>query len=397
MMKPLALVIGDLSMVRALGRSDIPVVLASSEPAPVAARSRYCTDVLRIPSVVERPDEAIDAIVAWAGKQPKRPVIFYQGDHDLLAVSRHRERVAACADLVLPHAELVEDLVDKLRFAALAQRVGLPVPPTVALRRHERIERELAAWTAFPCVLKPAVRTHWVGSSLQKQWGGSGKAVRVATREELDRVMPIMRAHETDCVLQAAVDGGEDQILSYHAYVRPHGEIVAEFTGRKVRTRPRQYGFSTCVRVVDEPEVRRVGREVLRKLDFSGVLKMDFKRDLRDGQLYLLEINPRFNLWHHAGMVAGVCIPALVYADCVRPGSAQPPKTIRDDVRWLSVRSDLSALLEYRRAGELSITRWLRELVTADVNEDALWQDPLPFFADLVARAKRALPMSSKR
>jgi hypothetical protein len=48
----------------------------------------------------------------------------------------------------------------------------------------------------------------------------------------------------------------------------------------------------------------------------TGGAKLDFK-SAPDGRLLLLEINPRFNLWHHLGAVAGVNLPALVYADLV--------------------------------------------------------------------------------
>src|SRR6266480_5798567 len=54
--------------------------------------------------------------------------------------------------------------------------------------------------------------------------------------------------------------------------------------------------------------------ELVRRLGLRGVAKLDFKR-APDGQLYLLEVNPRFTLWHHLGARAGVNIPALVYAD----------------------------------------------------------------------------------
>jgi predicted ATP-grasp superfamily ATP-dependent carboligase len=45
-----------------------------------------------------------------------------------------------------------------------------------------------------------------------------------------------------------------------------------------------------------------------------------------------LEINPRFTLWHHAGAVAGVNIPALVYADLTgtpRPATARAKAGVR--------------------------------------------------------------------
>lgn len=389
MPQPVALVIGDVSMVRALGRAGIPVVLATSEAHAIAASSRYCSGVLK---VRESDDGLVEDIVGWARAQAQAPVIFYQGDGDLLALSRQRHRITPHAHLIMPRAELVEDLVDKLRFARLARELALPVPETAVLRRGEAVEQTLDAWRHFPCVVKPAVRLNWIGCGLQAQNGGVGKAVRVESASELQRIVPLLRAHDTDCVLQAAVEGGEDRILSYHAYVRPDGEVAAELTGRKRRTRPRQYGYSTCVTIAPDEEVRQTGRDIVRKLAFSGVLKMDFKRDARDGRLFLLEINPRFNLWHHLATVAGLPIPAMVYNDCVNPGAPTPSRTLRKDLVWMSTRGDLRAFFEYRRAGEMSLTAWLREAVTADVHEDLDWTDPLPFFADLASRARKLVP-----
>src|SRR5207237_8203716 len=116
--------------------------------------------------------------------------------------------------------------------------------------------------------------------------------------------------------------------------IRPGGQMVADFTGRKLRTAPRLHGFSTYVEITDDDEVRRLGRSILEKLGFSGVAKLDFKRDSSDDQLYLLEINPRFNLWHHAGAVAGVSIPALVDQDCVEPAPARAARPVRPGERW---------------------------------------------------------------
>ena len=385
-----ALVVGDLSLVRALGRKGIRVALATSEPRSSASLSRYCTAVVPIPSVVDKPQEAVGAVIDWARGQAVPPVIFCQGDDDLLAFSRERSRVTPHARLLLPDAELVEDLVDKVRFAALARRRSLPVPATTTLLLGAPIEPALAAWNHFPCLLKPSMRMHWIGSPLQVEGIGSAqKAMRIENRAELERVAPLLVAHETDMILQAAIEGGEDRIVSYHAYVRPGGDVVAEFTGKKIRTSPRRYGFSTCVEITDEGDVKRLGRSICTALDFSGVLKMDFKRDPRTDRLYLLEINPRFNLWHHPGTLAGASIPALVYADCVEPGSARAPTSVRSGVRWLSARGDLNAMRERRQNGELSWSGWLRDLATADVNEDFTWRDPLPGLLDLAQVAER--------
>ncbi len=390
-MTPLACVVGDLSLVRALGRAGIPVALATDDPRSPAARSRFCRRVVEVPSFVDRPAEAVRALARFGASEPVPPVLFTEGDHDLLAVSRSRGALAAFR-LILPPEELIEDLVDKLRFAALADRLQLPVPLTRTLITGGALAPQVAGWDRFPCVVKPALRTRWFDSPLRgPALHGTQKAVRVGSRAELERLLPLLERHETDLVLQEAVPGGEERIVSYHAYLRADGERAAEFTGRKVRTVPRTYGMSSCLEITDDLEVRRVGREVLRRLAFrGGVIKLDFKSDPRDDRLYLLEANPRFTLWHHVAAVAGQNVPALVYRDLVEPGRrhAVSPRA-RPGVRWMMLRSDLRALREYRAAGELGLGRWLREAWRADVREDLLWSDPMPALVSAAAAARR--------
>jgi D-aspartate ligase len=86
-----------------------------------------------------------------------------------------------------------------------------------------------------------------------------------------------------------------------------------------------------------------------------------------------LEINPRFNLWHHAGAVAGVNIPALVYADLV--GISRPQVAgARAGVRWCRMWKDLPAA----RAGGMPLAAWLRWALTCEAKSTLSWDDPMP-------------------
>ncbi len=392
-MVPFACVVGDVSLVRALGYARIPVALATADARSPVARSRFCKRVVEVPSFVDHPAEAVRALIRFGAAQTAAPVLFTQGDHDLLAISRARSELGGCFRFSLPPEALVEDLVDKLRFAALAKRLDLPVPVTRSLWRDGSLAAQTSDWDRFPCILKPAMRTRWFESPLRgPALHGNQKAIRIESRTELTRLLPLLERHETDFVLQEAIPGGEERIVSYHAYVRPDGECGAEFTGRKVRTAPRVYGMSSCLEITDDPEVERAGRDVLERLGFRGVIKLDFKSDARDGRLFLLEANPRFTLWHHPAALAGVNVPELVYRDLVEPGRSKvaPPRA-RAGVRWMFLRNDLRALPEYRAAGELNVPRWLLEVWRADVTEDWMWSDPVPGLLDAAAAAQRAL------
>ena len=390
--KPLACVIGDLSMVRALGRSGVPVVATTDDPETSIIRSRYCRSLILTPSWVKNPQGAIDALIEWGKTQQSEPVLFYQGDHDLVALSRNREKLNPYFRFILPPEKLVEDLTDKLKFAELSEKLNLPVPKTLLLRKDSDIAAALTNWDSFPCVVKPSMRANWF-----QMIGCNQKALRIESRRELDNWLDRLEKTEQDLVVQQSIEGGEENIVSYHAYIRPGGEIVAEFTGRKVRTGPRLYGISSCVEITREKDVRDLGRSIVKSLDFSGILKIDFKQNPDTRQLYMLEINPRFNLWHHPGAVAGVSIPKAVYQDCIEPGSAKPMFSAKSGVRWIDPYTDVMAFKEYHAAGELSVGRWLLEILTTEVNEGFQWSDPLHGVSRLGCKVAKKLSQNILR
>ncbi len=386
--KPYACVIGDISMVRALGRAGIPVALVTDTHDCRTVHSRYCKTIVDTPSWVDDPDGAVNALIEWGKQQSLPPILFYQGDHDLVALSAARERLIPYFRFVFPDQTLVADLSDKLRFAELAEARELPVPRTLALTQGSDVAESLRDWDDFPCVFKPAMRTNWY-----EMIGCLQKALRLETRAEMDALIPKIDVSQAAFVLQASIEGGEENIVSYHAYVRPGGEIVAEFTGRKVRTGPRLYGVSSCVEITNDERVRTLGRSVVDKLDFSGVLKIDFKIDSRNDGLYMLEINSRFNLWHHPGAVAGVNIPLAVYQDCIEPCSAPISRNARAGVRWVELGLDLMAYREYHADGDLPLSTWLKDITTAEINEGFLWRDPVPGLRAIACRLRRKFEM----
>jgi len=217
--------------------------------------------------------------------------------------------------------------------------------------------------------------------------GGAAKALRIDRPEAMERVVAALAATGIDAVAQEFVEGPESRIESYHAYIDEHGEVAGEFTGRKIRTRPPSYGHSTALETTSASDVARCGLEVLRRLGLRGVAKVDFKRTPQ-GDLRLLEVNPRFNLWHHLGAVAGVNLPALVYADLT--GTPRPPTVpARPGLRWCAPADDLRA----QRALGVSLPASLRSVLGCEARKIVALDDPMPFVRGrLAARLVRVLP-----
>jgi D-aspartate ligase len=361
---PLACVMGDMDLLRPLAVAGIRCAVVARPGSP-SLYSRYARARLPWPEFSENAEALVDKLLDFAQAQPVPPVLFYEEDPQLLMISRYRDRLAPAFRFVIADAGLVENLVDKARFQALAERCGLPVPPARCFHPKAQDPDELEL--RFPIILKPLTRlARWNDNA------GLNKAFAAESPQALRALWPQLIALDVELLAQQLIPGAEAQIESYHCYADRGGGIAAEFTGRKIRTWPAAFGHTTALEITDAADVRRQGRAIAERIGLTGVAKFDFKRDAA-GALHLLEINPRFTLWHHPAALAGLNIPALVYADLT--GTPRPPiQSPRPGVRWCRAWNDFAAA----RVVGAPIADWLTWAWRCEAKSSLSWDDPLP-------------------
>ncbi|HET7363232.1 MAG TPA: ATP-grasp domain-containing protein [Burkholderiales bacterium] len=385
-MTPPVVLLGGLDIVRALGLARIPVIIASLERRTPAMASRYCTGTIALPPGTGR-DALVDALVRagrWlAAQYGARVPLFYDNDDRLALVQDYRDALGRHFALLLNEPALADALLDKARFQALAESRGLPVPRPLAW--------DALAEEPGPVLVKPKVRLGWDHSAVREQlFGGAGKArVFASGRAAYDD--GLVRQLAAQLTFQEYLPGDDSAIWSFHGFAAPGGAVLASFVGRKIRTYPALTGDSAYLRLAREPELERLGREIVARLGLAGVFKMDFKRSAANGRLYLLEINARFNLWHHLGAKNGLNLPRVAYDYLVherRPRHLQASETYR----WLSFSHERRAYRELAAAGKLGAVRWLWSLLQAPkVYAIFSWTDPAPFVRYWRGRLSRRL------
>jgi D-aspartate ligase len=360
-----AVLIGTADMVRALALAGVRCDLAS----PAGDPGRWSRTVGEWFDT-DRED-VVDELIAHARALDERPALFVQDDWALLAVERRRGEVEEAFRAPLAPAGLVEEVIDQGRFQLLAERLDLPVPRGRVLRAGETDPGDLG----WPFIVKPLARDAEWDARTDK-----AKALLVPNREAWRRLCERFAADGRDVLAQELVPGPESRIESYHAFVAADGAVLGEFTGRKVRTRPTQFGVSTALLTTDDGELREFGREAIARLGLTGPAKLDLKRDAR-GAIRLIEVNARFTLWAHLGAKAGVNLPGLAYAELhgARRGGLE---RARAGVGWCHPLQDLKTV---REQGE-PFARWARFAWASQARHALALDDPMPLLRGQVWR-----------
>ncbi|MGB8507178.1 MAG: ATP-grasp domain-containing protein [Pyrinomonadaceae bacterium] len=193
-------------------------------------------------------------------------------------------------NLLIPPATAIQ----KVSKPAVEAHKGLPV------RIPTFISTELSDWE-----LHAFCRQHdW------KVWlkGPYYEAVRTSSWDVFERVRVLLsRAWSTERLfLQTHVTGYEESVC-FSAY---RGELAGAVYMRKRELT--EEGKTWAGDVTEVPEEFAIPlRKIVKELNWTGGAELEMVRDL-DGQLWLIECNPRFPAWIYGSTLAGRNLPAMM-------------------------------------------------------------------------------------
>jgi predicted ATP-grasp superfamily ATP-dependent carboligase len=350
----------DLNLVRSLGEQGVPVIVIGEYEFPPSGYSRHCVEYICASNFTRRPELLLGVLRELRVRHGQALPVFPTADTDL------RTLVALHADLVgtvlwvSASPDTVNRMMDKRRFAALAQALRLPVPATHAPRTLQEVEA-LSRLVDYPVVLKPAHPTAWKRPGLDPAIARA-KALVIDEPDELMRLCCRIAPHGLDVVLQDYVPGGDDLHYSVHAWISRGGVVERVATTRKWRTFPVQVGTGCYVETVSVPDLEAEAADILALLKLRGMVVMNFKRDARTGQFMLLEINPRLSCNSLLLTRAGFNLPWQVYQEvCGR--SVTVSTGWRVGVRYLSAKADFMAFRTLAREGRMGWGEYLRSVL----------------------------------
>lgn len=375
---PDAIVIGldcitGLQTARALHQHGVRVTGIAFDRNHFATRTRCASKVVFARSAGTSLIECLRGLAT-----SDRPVLIPATDASVASVAQHSAELSKIFRIANPDAVSIERALGKVPFARHAEANGIAVPRTRVVENAEDVRRAAGELRA-PFVLKPDIKgERWMELA-------AAKVFLVQDGEALERTYA--RCHEWSdrFVVQEWIDGGDDAMYSYYAFIAEDRRFVAECIGHKIRQWPRGTGSGTLSEIFDDPEILETGRALLESLGHRGFATVNMKRDAVTGKLFVIEANVgRPGLGMFVAEAAGLDITYRAYRSLA--GLPLPPDaTVRfPNARWVCLKRDLAAALDARRKGELGLAAYLRSLRRVRRCAVFALRDPLPFLYDVM-------------
>jgi D-aspartate ligase len=370
-----ALVIGGdhpgLGVARSLGRRGIPVCVIDDAHS-ISLFSKYVQRVVRVRNLREER-ETIDGVLDVGRRFNLRHwVLIPTRDETVAAFSKNRRELGQFFRVPVPEWETIKWAWDKKNTYEMAERLEIPCPETFNVKSADELPD---LYNRLPLAIKPSVKENFFYETRVKAW-------RANTPEELHELFARARRQIRieEVLLQEIIPGDGKTQYSFCAFFkdgRSHGKLVA----RRERQHPREFGrAATYVETIDEPIVEELSERFLKAINYYGVVELEFKRDLRDGEFKLLDVNARIWGFHALGAVAGVDFSYLLYSDQL--GQSTTLCEGRSGIGWLRLMTDVPAALSGVLRNRGGFGSWLSTLRRARVESVFAMDDPLPSLAE---------------
>jgi predicted ATP-grasp superfamily ATP-dependent carboligase len=272
---------------------------------------------------------------------------------------------------VVPRRSALDRLQDKGGLATLLQELKVPMPMTRLVHGVEDVADLPQSSDTF-YFLKPTDSQRFLA-----HFGTKG--MRVPTAAEARRRLADIVAAGMSVVLQEYIPGSFTEHYFVDGYVDREGRIKGLFARRRLRIYPPDFGNSTAMVSVALDEVSQAVdsvRRVLGAVAYQGIFSAEFKRDPRDGQFKLLEVNTRPWWFIDFAVRCGVDVCQMAYDDAQGKAVA-PVEQYRVGATCVFPYYDFFAMQPLLRAGSMTWGRWAREILPA-LQPVSCWDDPVP-------------------
>jgi D-aspartate ligase len=356
-LKKTAFVLGldpnGLGAVRSLGRNGIPVIGLDYKAGGPGFYSKYAETVL-CPNPYLNSEEMCKLLMNLGNRLGQKGVLFPTSDEFVLFISRYRNKLKEQFLFALPPEDVIEALLNKRWQYLKAEETGTPYPQTFYPETVNDIDK-VKDKIQYPAIVKPCYTHLWK----EKAFGAKG--FRINNKHELEEKLTWIFSHNVEVIIQSMIPGPATNFYEVCSYLNKESIPLCVFIKRKLRQYPQDMGLGSLMESVRDDKLANLGLNLLKGIKYHGIGEIEFKKDPRDGQFKMIEINSRVILQNSLADYCGINLPLIQYKDLI----GMPLKfrnSYPEHKKWLWAEIDYEAFKQLKKNNEISWLSWLKSL-----------------------------------
>jgi len=381
--KPPVVILGGssnaLSIARSLGKQGVDVYLSVLNKN-CASYTRYAKKVFPIVDKKEAGEFWAELMLGKQGSFLHGSVVFPCNDDGIEFVAKYRDQLKNNYILDDSIPELQLTLLNKRKTLELTESIGLPIPKYVAVESAADMDK-IDADIQFPVIVKPQ-HSHL----FQKAFSGT-KLFFVNNPDELKMRLKQVLDFDLKVIVNEFIPGPDTLLGSYYTYIDSNDNILFHFTKKVVRRFPKNNG-QACYHVTEWiPDIAEIGLKFFKGINFRGLGNVEFKRDLRDGKLKIIESNARFTAAQELLAGCGMDISIVIYNHLA--GLPVPQlNSYKEGLTLWFPHQDYLAYKELKKLNEITFGKWARSIARRHVMPHFKLSDPLPTIIPFLSSLK---------
>lgn len=306
------LVLGDnsralLACVRSYGKAGHRVYLADCKKNNVL-KSKYIHEHIILPDFDKNPDEWCKEIQRLIFNE-QFDFIIPTNDGNTIKFSYFRKKYGSPRGLYLPDDCVKSITDDKEKSTELAKKLGVPVADTMMISNKKNMEYIVGEW-GFPIVVKP--HFSFTESSTRKK----DVVLVLNNQEDYYRQKDDIKLYlsKYGSVIVQKYFGGRGVGIELLA---KDGEILTAFQHIRIHEPKNGGGSSSRKSVAIDERLYNDARKIVKELNYTGVLMVEFKYNTDNNTYIFIELNARFWGSLPLSISAGIDFPIYYYQMCV--------------------------------------------------------------------------------
>lgn len=311
----------SLAIIRSLGGKGLKVTGGEETRYATGLFSRYCRHRKVYPSAYKETGSFAEYMLDEV-RANQYDVIFPVTEATVLPIVERMDEFSKYTIVPYPDYSVLSRALDKINTVKIALENGIPCPKTYFMGRYgDRGFDELAGKIEYPVVIKPG------------RYGSRGAVLCESIQDFNEKCREVDAKYGSFLVQEDVPSVG---VIGVYTLFNQKSRPVALTVQQRIRSYPPSGGPGTLRQTIKDQKAVDIAIRLLSAMKWTGLARVEFCIDERDGSLKLLDVSPFFWGSLQLSILAGADFPYLLYKMAVGE-ELEPNLDYKEGVkcRWL--------------------------------------------------------------